>query len=350
MTRHPPKRSPLLVRLLAFVAGVVAGLAAPAGAQAYGWPIKPFDRQHPVRGGFGDPRTVFWHEIGDSGLDGPGAFSFHNGVDIAAPGEPPVYPVQSGYAYSINNAAVAVRTGRGVTFQYFHVRPTRAWLGARVVARRTVLGYVLPAAAHVHLAEIVNGRIVNPLQPGHLRPFRDTTRPTVSEVELRGMNEQLVNPLAVTGPVSVVADAFDTPPVLVPGAFAGLPIAPQLFAWSLRMSTGRVAVPRTTTIDFRRTLPPPRDFWRVYARGSFQNFPTVGRRFFGGMPGRYLFRLTPKPLDTRLLYDGIYLLTVEASDARGNKTSFTERIRICNFDPACVEPPAKRMSSRLGAP
>src|ERR1700730_14677417 len=29
-----------------------------AGPFAYHWPIKPFDRQHPIRGDFGDPRTV----------------------------------------------------------------------------------------------------------------------------------------------------------------------------------------------------------------------------------------------------------------------------------------------------
>ena len=26
---------------------------------SYHWPVKPFDRQHPVRGNFGDPRTIF---------------------------------------------------------------------------------------------------------------------------------------------------------------------------------------------------------------------------------------------------------------------------------------------------
>ena len=26
---------------------------------SYGWPVKPFNRQHPVRGSFGDPRSVF---------------------------------------------------------------------------------------------------------------------------------------------------------------------------------------------------------------------------------------------------------------------------------------------------
>ena len=47
----------------------IAALALDSVAQAsapgtgcsgsYGWPVKPFDRPHPIRGGFGDPRTVF---------------------------------------------------------------------------------------------------------------------------------------------------------------------------------------------------------------------------------------------------------------------------------------------------
>ena len=43
------------------------------GSGAHGWPVEPFDRQHPVRGLFGDPR------IGDGG-----GKSFHFGVDVSA--------------------------------------------------------------------------------------------------------------------------------------------------------------------------------------------------------------------------------------------------------------------------
>ena len=37
-------------RLLLFVLLAAVALALPARAEAYGWPFKPFDRQHPVRG------------------------------------------------------------------------------------------------------------------------------------------------------------------------------------------------------------------------------------------------------------------------------------------------------------
>src|SRR5438045_9701953 len=33
--------------------------AQSARAASYGWPVKPFDQQHPVRGSFADPRSIF---------------------------------------------------------------------------------------------------------------------------------------------------------------------------------------------------------------------------------------------------------------------------------------------------
>jgi hypothetical protein len=54
--------------------GLVAALAAASGASAYPWPVKPFDKQHPIRGFFGDPRTVFQNGVLAGGFDGPGVF------------------------------------------------------------------------------------------------------------------------------------------------------------------------------------------------------------------------------------------------------------------------------------
>ena len=101
----------------------VAVLAVAASAQAYPWPLKPFNRQHPIRANFGDPRTRFFNTMLTNGLEGPGMFQFHNGIDIAAPGDTPVYPVATGTARLIDGAAVSVRS-KGRTFQYFHISPT----------------------------------------------------------------------------------------------------------------------------------------------------------------------------------------------------------------------------------
>ena len=38
-------------------------LVCVGGASAYSWPFKPFNQQHPIRGFFGDPRTVFQNGV-----------------------------------------------------------------------------------------------------------------------------------------------------------------------------------------------------------------------------------------------------------------------------------------------
>ena len=65
---------------LTLVLGIL--LAPGAASASYGWPVAPFDRQHPVRGHFGDPRIVGHDE--DHG-------SLHLGVDVSAPDGTLVY-------------------------------------------------------------------------------------------------------------------------------------------------------------------------------------------------------------------------------------------------------------------
>src|SRR5262249_10505266 len=72
----------------------------------YPWPIRPFHEQHPIRGNFGDPRTISTDAFGIDGLGLPGDYSFHNGVDISALAGTPVYPVVSGIAYWRNRDEV----------------------------------------------------------------------------------------------------------------------------------------------------------------------------------------------------------------------------------------------------
>ena len=56
-------------------------------ACVYPWPLKPFDRPHPVRGYFNDPRI--------SGK----SRAFHFGVDVAAKDGTAVYAVTGGKAH-----------------------------------------------------------------------------------------------------------------------------------------------------------------------------------------------------------------------------------------------------------
>jgi hypothetical protein len=67
---------------------------------AYPWPVRPFDRQHAVRGFFCDPR------IGEGG-----GKSFHTGVDVSAPDATPVYAVAPGRVSIEGAEIVAVSSG-----------------------------------------------------------------------------------------------------------------------------------------------------------------------------------------------------------------------------------------------
>ena len=157
------------------------------GTSSYGWPVKPFDRQHPVRGGFGDPRTLF------SGpptqrtlLSGRGQFQFHDGVDISAPDGTAVYPVMSGTVASVvpHWPGLTVATPDGRVFEYIHI-VTRLRVGTHVDAGVTVLGRILHGCGHVHLTELAAGAPVNPLAAGHLGPYRDTTKPMIRSLTFR---------------------------------------------------------------------------------------------------------------------------------------------------------------------
>lgn len=134
------------------------------------------------------------------------------------------------------------------------------------------------------------------------------------------------------GRVQIAADAEDRTPLAVPGIWFGFPVTPAVVAWRLARPDGRVVEPERIVADFRHTEPDNNDFWRVYAPGTYQNFPVFGHRYYWHRPGQYLFRLTPQGLDTPRLRDGTYLLTVNVADVCGNRGSLTESIRIANHE------------------
>jgi len=316
--------------LAAILATCAVSLFASAGAAGYPWPVKPFNKQHPVRANFGDPRTVFDLPLFQNGIDGPGEFFFHNGIDISAPDGTPVYPVMSGTAKLIDALAVSVDTGQGRTFQYVHIVPV-VRDGEPVVAKQTLLGYIAHGYGHVHLSEFRGFRIWNPVAKGGIAPYRDTIKPTVASISLRPWRTlQEFDPLGICGTVSIVAEAFDTPQLKIRGTFAGFPVAPALLTWSLRKVGGDVVRPSTTVADFRGTLPTAPDFWSVYARGTYQNAPRFGSRQFSLMPGRFLYQLTPTGLDTRTLPNGVYQASVRAADIRGNARTLNQRFTVVN--------------------
>jgi hypothetical protein len=293
----------------------------PPDALSYHYPIKPFARQHPTRGFFGDPRTVTTATFGEDRPGSLGSFTFHNGVDISAATGTPVYPVVSGVARIASGDRVIVVTEDFRTFQYFHIKPAiRA--GDRVTAYRTVLGTVLPEWLHVHLSEIDGFRVHNPADPGHLEPYRDHTIPQVDELLFSTDHGSSLDPEKLHGQILIAANASDIPPIPVPGIWYDFPVTPAIVAWRMVSKAGTV-VPETTVTDFRFTEPPNRDFWRVYADGTYQNFPVFAHEYYFHHAGRYLFNLTPVPLDTRLLANGSYGISVDVADVCGNLGSLS---------------------------
>jgi len=303
--------------------GPIAGSPYPWDTE-YPWPVEPFHEQHPIRGYFGDPRTVF-RESTDAQL---GAFSFHNGVDIVAAVDTPVYPVVDGVVTQVrvNEAVVSSSGGRHI-FQYWHIAPVVS-VGQSVEAEHTVLGYVTAPERHVHLTEIVDGRVVNPLQPGHLTPYLDSTPPLVDSLYLRGEGGKELRPDAVTGTVVFVARALDTPAMPVPEPWTDLPVSPARVGFELTTLAGREVLPEETVANFASTEPPNRKFFDVYAVGTFQNDPAVGKHFYRGAAGDYLYELTPDGLDTDALLPGPYVVRVFAEDTCGNTGTLDEVIDV----------------------
>jgi hypothetical protein len=352
------------VVLAALAATACAGVAAAArkpvtGPRAhragprlrpYPWPVFPFRKPHPVRGNFGDPRTIFLDPFDPARPAEKGAVSFHNGVDISAPVGAPVYPVLSGVVRRTVGGRIIVRVPGGRVFEYEHVDPAVA-VGATVAARKTILGYVQAWAKHAHFTEhLPTGPVVNPLLPGHLTPYADTTRPTVAGIGFRAPDGTALDPYRLAGPVTIVADAYDVPSIAPPAPWDNATVSPARVSWSLRTETGQLVVRPSRVVDFRTGLPARRDFWRVYAQGTYQNHPRFADRQYGKLAGKYLFRLTQAPFATDHLPDGVYTLTVSAGDIRRNTAKLAQVVGICNLDPTpCDQLVAKRGGAPAGS-
>jgi hypothetical protein len=313
----------------AFAAGTAAGNGSTTTGctGSYSWPVKPFDRPHPVRGSFGDPRMQFdGPPTLETLLSGSGSFSFHQGVDVSTPNGTPVYAVADGTVVRVTSDWIRVDCGNGRAFEYWHLAAAvRA--GQRVRAGETVIGKVKRPSLHVHLTQLQDGRAVNPLAPGRLAPYEDTTRPRILGIAIRrtetGPDEL---PQLVRGSVVLIAEAVDTPAVRVPGIWSDLPVTPARVSWRIERWTGRVVVPARAARDVRESVPSGTEFWSTFARGTVQNMAVFGDHYSYLQGGRYLFRLTRGSFDTRDLRDGVYDLVVTAEDVAGNKD--VQRLRF----------------------
>jgi hypothetical protein len=265
---------------------------------AYGWPVKPFNRQHPVRAYLNDPRNG----RGD-------AKSFHFGIDISAPTGTAVYAVEGGTAFiTRGRMAVAVR-GASRTFGYWHIKP--AVRNQQLIRIHQFLGYIVDEGSgrHVHFAERdQRGRYVNPLRAGGLGPYVDRTPPRVASVEFLRHGRE-VDAGALTGRVDVVAEISDETPMLVAAPWANMPVTPAVVRWSLSHGSQRIR-PERTIINSDHMLPGS-VYDAIYARGTTQNWV--------GAPGHYRFYIA-RGLESWRLPNGVSSLRIDAADTRGNRT------------------------------
>jgi len=261
----------------------------------YGWPVKPFNRQHPVRAYLDDPRNGH----GD-------AKSFHFGVDISAPNGSPVYAVAAGEVFvTRGRKAVAVR-GAASTFGYWHVKP--AVRNHQIVGLHQLLGYIVDegGGAHVHFAERggTHNEYLNPLRPGALGPYVDRTPPTVLSIEFL-RNGREVDANALSGRIDIVAEVVDTTPLTVPAPWSHLPVTAAQIRWGIT----NVLAPRTV-IDADHMLP-GKAYDSIFAPGTVQNWV--------GKPGHYRYYLA-RGFRASRLPAGTRRLRIQATDTRGNRS------------------------------
>jgi hypothetical protein len=204
--RRPGRRDRLPRR---FRAGPCATACRPAIARR-GWPLAPFDRQHPLRAGLNERRPS----------------GFHIGVDIQARDRARVYALTSGIAEVPQASGVdeRVRVGR---LEYWHI-DRRVSSGDRVIAYRTVLGTVKRTAGHLHLSDVgADGTYLDPLRPGGrvLAPIADAERPAIAAPVVRGGR--------------LLVDAFDPQSFVRRTTYKTPVLAPAGLAWAPRARRGR---------------------------------------------------------------------------------------------------------------
>jgi hypothetical protein len=320
-----------------------------------GWPVRPHDGPHPIRGSFLDPRA-------DVRL---GAV-YHDGLDIAVRDDRPergAPPDRTHRVYAVEGGRVAAATRPGVRglvdighFRYEHV-DALVRRGELVEAGQPI-GWTCFDTWHVHLGERLvtpggKDRWINPLRPGgKIAPFVDTAKPAIHEIRyytpadshwvLRTGNVarlpqagRRLDKQRLSGIVDVRVNADD--PQSFVGWFRDLPwlAAPhhpfRLALTIVDLGSGLIVDQRDV---FRSEQYLPLPAVRHYAPGTEQNLPANGcmrhhRRV--RCRGSYWFRLFEQRYwNTTRLPNGRYRLRVRAWDVAGNTAKTDSNVTIRN--------------------
>jgi hypothetical protein len=319
-----------------------------------GWPVKPQNRQHPIRGSFLDPRP---HP--DLGA------IYHEGIDVAVRDDRPeagAPPSRTHRVFAIEGGPVHVATPGGARgfahvghFGYGHIEPVV--LTGETVTPGQHIGWTCKGDWHVHLSEFVfttGGRIsVNPLRPGgKVGPYVDTAAPDIREVRFftvatpawgrrpttsaarlpaagqrlpkGGLRGRVDVRVRVSDPQSFVGWFRDLPHLAAPHHPFGLAVA------VVDLGSGRI-VRRREAYRAEQLLDQPAG--RHFAPGTEQNLPAKGclrRHAELSCDGIYWFRLFPQGWDTTRMPDGAYEVRVRAWDVAGNVARAVVAVTIAN--------------------
>ena len=319
-----------------------------------GWPVRPHNRQHPIRGSFLDPRP-------DPIL---GAV-YHDGIDIAVRDDRPEqgHPLNRTHrVYAIEGGPVGFATPRGQRgsvrvghFRYGHIDPVVTQ--GEIVAPGQHIGWTCRGDWHVHLGEVVltagEPLLVNPLRPGgKIAPFVDTAPPEIREVRFftmarpawtrRPQTSVALLPQAgqriardrLFGKVDLRVRAHD--PQSFSGWFAdhphlAAPHHPFRLAVSIVEARSARLVRRREAFRAEQVLEQPAGLH--FAPGTEQNLPANGcmqRHATMRCDGIYWFRAFPEGWDTRRHPDGRYRVRVRVWDVAGNRAEASVLVTLDN--------------------
>ena len=287
----------------------------------YGWPVKPFDRQHPIRGFFGDPR------IGETPT--VSRRSFHFGVDVSAPDGTPVYATITGTVVwePERPETISIRSADGTVFAYWHIVPAIRD-GSAATAYRTLLGHIAKGWEHVHFAEFRDGHYLNPLRPGALAPIPGHDSADRPRLQLRA--ERRGDRACAPGRQSRSGCRGPKTRRHCPCRAAGAvkPVMPMLVRWRL-VGVKDAASAWRTAIDFSHSIPASGSYELVYAPWTRQNKPW--------RIGRYRLHLA-RGWDSRTWANGSYRLEVLVVDSRGNRSQLVDAVLASQLSSTSLAP------------
>ena len=252
MMRVPADASARIV----LVACSSASLVQAGGAAAYPWPFKPFDQQHPIRGFFGDPRTVYENGILAGGFDGPGLLLVPPGdrhlragrhADLSLGERDRALPRRG-------DAERRHRTIDVDVFQYFHIVPI-VGEGQQVIATqddpRLRAAAVRPRAPHGDRRH-ARGQPAAARPPDAVHGPHEAVIRDVASATRPGRCRRRSACAAASSSTSTRSTRRRSP---CRASSSGLPVAPSLVRWTVTQLAARVVVPWRTAADFRTTLP-----------------------------------------------------------------------------------------------